>query len=80
MFHQAKTVAIGDNIKREEEYLKKLLKKKGYPGHIIQAAATWNGRREEQEEEPKYMYTIRLPYVAGLSEDLRGICRKYSIW
>ena len=72
-----RTIAAGDNIGREEEHLWKVLRDNGYPDHIITTAANWKGRRQLAEEEPKY--TICLPYVAGLSEDLRRVCRKYGI-
>ena len=46
------------------------------PEHIIKSAV--RPRREgEPKESPKY--TIRVPYVSGLSEDLRRICRRYDI-
>ena len=34
-------------------------------------------KKATDKEEPKY--TICLPYVAGLSENLRRVCRKYGI-
>ena len=44
--------------------------------HIIKSAV--RPRREgEPKESPKY--TIRVPYVSGLSDDLRRICRRYDI-
>ena len=44
--------------------------------HIIKSAV--RPRREgEPKESPKC--TIRVPYVSGLSEDLRRICRRYDI-
>ena len=76
LFHRARTVAVGENIKKEERHLAGVLEENGYPDHIIRLAAA--PRREKQpEEEPKH--TICLPYVAGVSEDLRRICRRFDI-
>lgn len=76
LLHRAKTVAIGENVRREEKHLNKVLKANGYPDHIIRSAARPGGEREP-EEAPKY--TICIPYVAGVSEDLRRVCRRYTI-
>ena len=57
-FHRARTVAVGENIRREEKHLTEVLKINGYPDHIIGAAA--KTRRRQPKEKPKY--TICLPY------------------
>lgn len=43
---------------------------------MIRAAAAPR-RKKQPEEKPKY--TICLPYVSGVGEDLRRVCRKYDI-
>ena len=47
------------------------------PEHVIQTAARPKKKKQQQEEPPKY--TICLPYVAGLGEALRRVCRKHNI-
>ena len=48
----------------------------GYPEHIIRSAARPRKKREP-EVPPKYTFCI--PYVSGISEDLRRVCRRYHI-
>ena len=59
LFHRARTVATGDNIRREEEHLILVLSTNGYPEHVIQTAARLKKKKQQQEEPPKY--TICLP-------------------
>ena len=76
LFHRARTVAQGSNIRREEQRLTKVLKENGYPAHIIRNAAKPKPPREPEEPPTS---TVYIPYVAGLSEDLRRICKKHNI-
>ena len=57
-------------------YVTEVLKVNGYPDHIIRSAAR-SRRKREPEETPKCM--ICIPYVSGVSEDIRRICRRYDI-
>ena len=43
----------------------------------IQETADTSGRDEEQEREKEPLVVI--PYVAGMSEDIRRVCRKFNI-
>ena len=76
LFHRARTIAVGENIQKEEHHLKIVLRTNGYPEHIIQTA-TRPRKGTTQEEQTKY--TIYLLYVAGVGEDLRRVCRKFDI-
>ena len=69
-------MARGENVKREENHLDIVLQANGYPDHIIRSAARPRKGREP-EETPKF--TICIPYVAGVGEDLRRVCRRYDI-
>ena len=53
-----------------------VLESNGYPDHFIWLAAKQKTRKEP-EEKPKY--TVCLPYVSGLSENLRRVCRSFDI-
>ena len=72
----ARTVAIGENVGKEVKHAAEVLKVNGYPVHIIRLVQR-NGKREQEEERPKYR--ISLPYVSGLSENLRRILRRFDI-
>ena len=54
-----------------------VLQTNGYPQHIINRTARPKVKQRQQEEPPKY--TVCLPYVKGIGEDLRRVCRKYDI-
>ena len=73
-FSSCQNCNTGDNIRREEEHLSMVLSTNGYPEHVIHIAAGPRRKRKQLEEPPKY--TISLPYVAGLGEELRRVCRK----
>ena len=64
-------------MEREEKHLVQILRGNGYPDHIISSASRLKKRNEHEEEPPKH--TLCLPYVSGVSEDLRRVCRKYNI-
>ena len=76
LFSHARTVAVGENVGKEVKHVTEVLKANGYPAHIIRLAQKPR-KREEEEDKPKY--TICLPYVSGLSEDLSRICRRFDI-
>ena len=65
LFHRARTIAVGENVSKEERHLSAVLETNGYPDHFIQLAAKQKTRKEP-EEKPKY--TVCLPYVSGISE------------
>ena len=58
-----------------------------HPSHItlirgdstppMQETADTSGRDEKQEREKEPLVVI--PYVAGMSEDIRRVCRKFNI-
>ena len=54
-----------------------VLRTNGYPEHVIQAAAKPRKKKTTPKEQPKY--TICLPYIAGVGEDLSRVCRKFDI-
>ena len=64
-------------MEREEKHLVQILRSNGYPDHIISSTSRLKKRNEHEEEPPKH--TLGLPYVLGVSEDLRRVCRKYNI-
>ena len=65
-----------DNIQKEEKHISEVLKANRYPAHIIRSAQRPRGAKVEAET---LKYTICLPHVSGLSEDVRRVCRKFDI-
>jgi len=65
LFQRARTIAVGDNMEREEKHLVQILRSNGYPDHIISSASRLRKRNEHEEEPPKH--TLCLPYVSGVS-------------
>ena len=54
----------------------------GYLEAIIQAGSEWSpGRREEEvrDEQGDKPLVVTIPYVSGLSEDIRRVCRRFNI-
>ena len=76
VFHRARTLVQGENLRSEEIHLREVLKDNVYPEHVIKKAAKPRPSREP-DEQPRA--TIYIPYVSGLSEDIRGVCRKHHI-
>ena len=76
LIHRARTVAQGENVAAEEEHLRGVLEGNGYPETSVKTASKPR-RAAEPTEEPRA--TAFIPYVAGLSEDVRRVCRRYDI-
>ena len=66
----------GDNVRLEEEHLRRVLKDNGFPAYIIDQAARQKKRVTPLEEKEENKYSLCLPYIAGIGEDLRRICKK----
>ena len=74
-----------DNLQKEVDHLARVLKQNGYPANFIRDASTppmqetadASGWDEEQEKEKEPLVVI--PYVAGMSEGIRRVCRKFNI-
>jgi len=74
-----------DNLHKEVEHRVRVLKQNGYPATFIrnasapptQETADTSNPDEGQEEEKGPLMVIS--YVAGMSEDIRRVCRKFNI-
>ena len=64
------------NIKKEEKQISEVMKINGHPARIIRSSQRPRGAKVEAET---LRCTICLPYVSGLSEDVRRVCRKFDI-
>ena len=76
-------VSTQDNLQKEVDHLARVLKQNSYPANFIRNAsappiqeiADVSSPEEEQEKGP----LVVIPYVAGMSEDIRRVCRKFNI-
>ena len=76
-------ISTQDNLQKEVDHLARVLKQNGYPANFIrnasapptQETADVSSPEEEQEKGP----LVVIPYVAGMSEDIRCVCRKFNI-
>ena len=71
-----------DNLQKEEHHLSKVLRRNGYPGGFIRFAARPPWREEDAQgslPEEGNPPLVMLPYTAGVSEDIRRVCRKYGM-
>ena len=80
-----RTISTLDNLQREVDHLARVLKQNGYPANFIcnasapptQETADASSPDDGQEEE-KGPLVVRT-YVAGMSEDIRHVWRKFDI-
>ena len=59
-----------------------MLRSNGYPGAFIRSAARPPQREEDPQDLPSEGSSsplVILPYIAGVSEDIRRVCRKYDM-
>jgi len=76
LFDRALNIAQGRESQKEQQHLTEVLGHNGYPVTYIRNS-TQPTRRAEEQEPPKA--TISIPYVNGLSEDIRRIAWGYNI-
>ena len=73
-------VQQGQNLKEEENHLTKALMGNGYPRSFIRSASAAKPPRERDEErEEERPPTVHLPYIAGVSEQIRRVCKDFNI-
>ena len=75
-------ISMQDNLQIEVDHLARVLKQNSYPANTIsnaptQETADTSSQNKGQEEEKGSLVVI--PYVAGMSEDIRCACRKSKI-
>ena len=76
LFDRAIGIARGDETKKEKQHLCDVLTINGYPQSFIRVSSQSRSLTENREL-PKAVITI--PYVAGLSEDIRRICWRFGV-
>ena len=56
-----------------------MLRTNGYPGKFISNSTTYTPRRTEQDQGQPPRATVTIPYVAGVSEEIRRVCKDYDV-
>ena len=83
LYDRARAIAsTQDNLQKEEHHLSEVLRSNGYPGAFIRSAARPPQREEDPQDLPSEGSSpplVILPYIAGVSEDIRRVCRKYDM-
>ena len=65
------------DLREEEKHLKQVLVNNGYPQPFIDENSRVRSVRPSNEETSTPLVVI--PYVSGLSEDIRRICRRFGV-
>ena len=84
LFDSARRVTTTkERLKKEDKHLEQVLVSNGYPLTLISKPSQPTTRDEDimeadgegEEKQP----IVCIPYVAGLSEDIRRVCRRFGI-
>ena len=85
LFDRARTITTGqNNLRKEEHHLTRVLRQNGYPSTFIRSSskpprpdmeATEALPLEEEHRPPLVM----LPYIEGVNEDVKRVCRKFGM-
>ena len=65
---------VEENKTKELQDISKTLARNGYPSHITRKKDRSNRRNEEKPDA-----TIRLPYIEGVSEQIKRTCKKFNL-
>ena len=84
LFDRAKSITTTqENLQKEEEHVAEALKQNGYPSTFIGSSSrSSQGKEGDQEasvEEAGRTPLVVLPYIAGVSEDIRRVCRRFNM-
>ena len=85
LFDRARTITTGqNNLRKEEHHLTRVLRQNGYPSTFIRSSA--KPPRPDMEatealplEEEHRPPLVMLPYIEGVSEDVKRVCRKFGM-
>ena len=76
----ARVTSKPEDLHTEEEHLRNVFSMNGYPRDFVEKSILQAQNRNvgEQDQDREGMF-VSIPYVSGLSEDIRRICRRYNI-
>ena len=66
-------------MSKERKHLSRVLYANVYPKHFIGSATAYMKGNIQNEQEWTPKTTINFPYVAGVSEEIRRICKSYNV-
>ena len=81
LFNRAKAVTLSQSniLCKERKHLCKVLNINGYPRHFISNATAQTRKLGETETDRVPRTTITIPYIAGVSEEIRRVCWDYDV-
>ena len=71
-------VTMEEDLQREKEHLQKVLGWNGYPKSFISSSTKHHSNNKNQESHTDEI-KVFIPYVQGMSEDIRRVCRQHGI-
>ena len=84
LFERARnTITTWGNLQKEEEHVIEALKRNGYPNTFIRTAS--QALRDKEADQDMTMEVtdrtllVVLPYITGVSEDIRQVCSRFGI-
>ena len=66
---------MGGDLQREKQHLGEVLRSNGYPGFIGRSSEPTPQDTDSRGPVEESRATVVIPYVAGISENIRSICR-----
>ena len=80
LFNRAKAVTLShSNLSKERKHLRKVLNINGYPRRFISSATAPTRKLGERETDRVPRTTVTIPYIAGVSEEIRRVCWDYDV-
>ena len=79
LFNRASSILKDSTqLTKEHTHLSKVLRSNGYPKAFIDSSiSTHTCDRQIEDRQP--IGTVSIPYISGVSEDIRRICRRFNI-
>lgn len=74
---RAETICEGIDLQEEKKNIQEVFIKNGYPEHLIKKRLHQD--RPSQQEDEENSPIIRVPYVPGIHEHIRGIAKKVGV-
>ena len=80
LFNRAEElVTTEEDLKKEKRHLYTVFSSNGYPKPFISNSIVRRRMKDEERSDRKEDLKVFIPYVEGMSEDIRRVCRKFGI-